>query len=204
LDFYQKTGSTRDEIVCLEYLGLNEHFAGNQLAARKYFEDILSREEITASARAQTLRMLTDVHIAEHNYAKASRTADLAEEAINKINERVEAGCLHRSRMWLAAAAGDNNAVRHHFAEALDMFHLIGARYELAETYLAGGQIGVFDTVSRREFLKQATLLFVKCGVTVRARLASDELVRLLPKVDPGPDPFASPLAEAYLRARLL
>ncbi|MBK7092270.1 MAG: tetratricopeptide repeat protein [bacterium] len=59
--------------VCLEYLGLNEYFAGNYAKAREYYDQVLAMPEPTASAVAQTLRMLTDVEIAEGNWDAAKR-----------------------------------------------------------------------------------------------------------------------------------
>jgi tetratricopeptide (TPR) repeat protein len=204
LDYYQRTGSSREVVICLEYLGLNEHFSGNQEKAREYFQGILARDQITASARAQTLRMLTDVYVAEGDYSEALTTADQAEVAITKINERIEIGCLHRSRTRIAAATGNEPEARRQFAASVEMLQMIGAQYELAETYLLGGQLDLFEIKSRHEFLKQAVLLFVKCGVTARANVAALQLSRLLPPVPDRGEDLSSPLASAYVACQLL
>ena len=62
---YIEAGYRRGVGICLEYLGLNEYFAGNYAKAREYYDQVLAMPEPTASAVAQTLRMLTDVEIAE-------------------------------------------------------------------------------------------------------------------------------------------
>ncbi len=108
--------SARDVAVCLEFLGLNEYFAGNYAKAREYYDQVLAMPEPTASAVAQTLRMLTDVEIAEGNWDAAKATAARADAAINKISERIELGALWRAYGQFHTHDNDHAKAREYFA----------------------------------------------------------------------------------------
>jgi DNA-binding NtrC family response regulator len=148
--FYRGERATRDEIVCLEYLGLNEYFAGNYDKAKEYYDDILGREEITASARAQTLRMLTDVFVAKGQWPQAAETAELADAAITKINERIELGALDRARALISANAGAPEAAKDCFVKSIK------------------GRSEVYDLDERRYYLRRARDLFAEMEVPKR------------------------------------
>ncbi len=112
MNTYARNQIRRDYVVCLEFLGMNEYFAGNYKKAKAYYQQVLEMPEPTASAVAQTLRMLADVYIAEGNWQKATETAAKAEQAITKINERIELGALWRALAQIAEHDGDAAAAR--------------------------------------------------------------------------------------------
>lgn len=103
LQLAEQRKAARDVAVCLEYLGLNEYFAGNYAKAKEYYQQVLEMPEPTASAVAQTKRMLTDAYIAEGAWELAKKIAAEAETAITKINERIELGALWRAYGQIAA-----------------------------------------------------------------------------------------------------
>jgi transcriptional regulator with AAA-type ATPase domain len=183
-EFYSREFATRDEIVCLEYLGLNEYFAGNYDKAKEYYDGILSREEITASARAQTLRMLTDVYVAKAQWSQAAETAAMAETAILKINERIELGALDRARALIRANEGEVAGAREYFDKSISLLQEIGARYELALTFLTCGRSEVYDRDRRRYYLRRAHDLFVEMGVPRRVVEVEQELRRINPSLE--------------------
>ncbi len=183
LESYSAIGAARDEVVCLEYLGLNEYFAGNYDKAKEYYDDILGREEITASARAQTLRMLTDVYVAKDQWQQATETAELAEAAITKINERIELGALDRARALISANAGDPEAAKDYFNKSIKLLSEIGARYELALTFLTCGRCEVYDLDERRYYLRRARDLFAEMEVPKRVAEVEEEIGRVGPRL---------------------
>ena len=64
--------STRELAHSQEHLGLLHYLRGDFARARKYYEQVLNDPQPTASAAAQTLRMLTDVYIAEGQVQEGS------------------------------------------------------------------------------------------------------------------------------------
>ncbi len=169
----------RDYVICLEYLGMNEFFSDNYAKAREYYQQVLDMPEPTASAVAQTLRMLTDVHIAEGNWEKAKETATKAEQAITRINERIELAALWRAQAQIAEHDSDHDAARDFFQKSIDLLQQCGARYELALTHFAAGQSTVHIPASRSEHLQKAKALFVEMDVPKRVAQIEKEIVGL-------------------------
>ena len=179
----------RDYVVCLEYLGMNEFFAGNYAKAKEYYQQVLDMPEPTASAVAQTLRMLTDVYIAEGNWKEAKKTAVEAEAAITRINERIELAALWRAQAQIAEHDSDHEAARELFQKSIDLLQQCGARYELALTHFAAGQSTVHILASRSEYLQQAKALFVEMDVPKRVARVEKVIVGLI-SVKPQPKVF--------------
>jgi transcriptional regulator with PAS, ATPase and Fis domain len=176
---YRRMNSERDVAICLEYLGLNEFFAGNYAKAKEYYQQILAMPEPTASAVAQTLRMLTDVYIAEGNWKKAKETAVKAGQAITNINERIELAALWRAQAQIAERDRDHDVARDLFQKSIDLLQQCGARYELALTHFAAGQSTVHSLATRSEHLEKAKTLFMDMDVPKRITQAEDAIARL-------------------------
>jgi DNA-binding NtrC family response regulator len=172
-------GYRRDEVVCLEYLGLNEFYDGNHVKANEYYEQILAMHELTASAVAQTLRLLTDVQVALGELDTAAETAVKAEAAITRIREWVELGCLHRALALLADKRGDLQGTTEHFDKAIGILSRHGARYELAVTYLAAGAAACLDAETKKERLHQAKTLFTEMDVPKRVTQTEEAIAYL-------------------------
>jgi len=186
LEFFEQYGHSLDRIVCLEYLGRNEYYRGNFRKAREYCRKILDMPEPTASASAQTLRMLTDVHIAEENWGLAATTAKQAEAAILKINERIELAALWRAYGQIFAHKGETDKSREHFRNSIDLLSEIGARFELAMTYYVAGTSEAYKCEERRHNLEVARLLFVEMDVPKRVEQMDEVLGSMA--ADPVPD----------------
>lgn len=168
LKFATSERSSRDVAVCLEYLGLNEYFAGNYKKAKEYYQQVLDMPEPTASAVAQTLRMLTDVHIAEGHWDLARATAAKADTAINKISERIELGALWRAYGHIHAHDGNRDEARSFFTKSIELLRQLGARYELALSHFDAGRAKVFSEAESGEHLRITRALFVEMEVPKR------------------------------------
>ncbi len=165
---YTRSKYLRGVAVCLEYLGLNEYFAGNYKKAKEYYEQVLDMPEPTASAVAQTLRMLTDVHIAEGHWSLAKQTAAKADFAINKISERIELGALWRAYGQIHAYDNNRDEARAFFTKSIELLRQLGARYELALSHFDAGRSTMFSASERAEHLRTARTLFVDMDVPKR------------------------------------
>ncbi|MBD3217354.1 MAG: tetratricopeptide repeat protein [candidate division Zixibacteria bacterium] len=163
-----KLDIAHDIEVCMEYLGLNEYFRGNYSKAAEYYRQVLDMPELTASAVAQTNRMLTDVYIAQGDIDLAEKTAVKAEKAIKKIDEKKELGALWRAYGQICAAKKDNAKARDYFSRSSELLRRIGARYELAQTCFACGKSPAFEKDERLSYLSSAHALFSEMGVSKR------------------------------------
>ncbi len=170
---------SRDVAVCLEYLGLNEYFAGNYAKAREYYDQVLAMPEPTASAVAQTLRMLTDVEIAEGNWDAAKATAARADAAINKISERIELGALWRAYGHIHTHDNDHAKAREYFEKSIDLLRQLGARYELALSHFDAGRSKAYSVEAQVEQLKAAKALFVEMEVPKRVAQVDEALGKI-------------------------
>jgi two-component system response regulator HydG len=172
-------GSSRDATVCREFLGLLEYNRGNYRQARKYYQQVLDTPEPTASAVAQTLRMLTDVEIAEGKWDAATETAKKAEAAITKINERIELGALWRAYGQIHAHRGEHDTARDYFTKSIDLLREIGARYELALSYLICGRSESYSREERKFNLEMSRMLFLEMQVSKRVEQVEQCLLKL-------------------------
>ena len=168
LNIFTLSGELREQVICLEFFGLNEYFAGNYSKAREYYDQVLAMPEPTASAVAQTLRMLTDVEIAEGNWDAAKTTAAKAEVAINKISERIELGALWRAYGHIHAHDNDHARARENFEKSIDLLRQLGARYELALSHFDAGRSKAYSPDQQIEHLNQAKALFIDMEVPKR------------------------------------
>jgi DNA-binding NtrC family response regulator len=181
-----RTNSATHSIIVNEYSGLFEHYSGNYSKAREYYQRVLDMPEPTASAVAQTLRMLTDVCIAEGNYVEAMAIAKKAEKATTKINERIELGALYRAYGQIYTHRGKHQIACDYFSKSITLLREIGARYELALTYFACGESKSYDYKTRKRYLESARLLFDEMDVPKRVEQVQEAIEKL--KLETIPD----------------
>ncbi|MBU1318650.1 MAG: sigma 54-interacting transcriptional regulator [candidate division Zixibacteria bacterium] len=190
LRLFSELKMPQDINVCLEYLGLLSHFESNYAKARECYQKVLDMPEPTASAVAQTLRMLTDVYIAEEKFDIAEETAIKAEASITKISERIELGALYRAYGQIYAHKKENDSARDYFSKSIDLLREIGARYELALSYLAAGKSESYSFDERMRHLEMSRMLFIEMDVPKRVEQV-DDAVRML-RLDSIPDVIQS------------
>jgi transcriptional regulator with GAF, ATPase, and Fis domain len=188
LSNFRDTADARNIAICLEFLGLNEYFAGNYAKAREYYDQVLAMPEPTASAVAQTLRMLTDVEIAQNNWEAAKTTAARAETAITKISERIELGALWRAYGHIYTHEGNHAEARSFFAKSIELLRQLGARYELALSHFDAGRSACHSAEERLEHLRQAKALFLEMEVPKRVAQVDKALTALEAQAPSAPD----------------
>lgn len=171
----------RDEVVCIEHLALNDYYHGRYTEAVGLCEQILLTPEITPSAVAQTLWLLTEAYVAVGELLQAADTGARAQTAITSVKEWAELGCLHRALGLLADKRNDAQGASEHFGKAIEILSRHGAKYELAVTHLAAGETGCLNKDIRKEHLRRAKLLFVDMGVPKRVAQTDSALARLEP-----------------------
>jgi tetratricopeptide (TPR) repeat protein len=176
---YEELSMPRDQNISLEYTGILEYFLGNYDNAKRIFKDILDRNEITASARAQTLRLLTEIYAAEGDFGNAEKKVREAEEAIKKVNEQIELGALYRVYGQIHAHKNEKDRAREYFQESITILKRTGARYERALTYLICGTSVAYNSRDRGNHLRKAKELFDDMMVAKRIEKAAVEIEAL-------------------------
>jgi len=178
INYFADSNNFRAEIVCLEYFGLNEYLAGNYSKAKEYYQQILDRykNHLTASAKAQTLRLLTDVLVAEGNIEEAIQTAKKARRAIKNVSEKIELGALYRAYGQIYTHEGDVKKAGSYFKKSINILETTGARYEKALTLLTMGRSECYSVEDQQRHLKNAKELFEDMGVEKRVEEIEKEL----------------------------
>ncbi|MBU1320546.1 MAG: sigma 54-interacting transcriptional regulator [candidate division Zixibacteria bacterium] len=179
LSIFDDIGSMRDVNVCQEHLGLTYHLEGNCDRATEYYQQVLDTPEPTASAVAQTLRMLADIHISRDMFQEALSTAKRAEEAIDKIGEKRELGALYRAYGQIYTQREEHDTARGYFNKSITLLREIGARYELALTHFACGESKSYNIKTRMRHLEFGRLLFYEMGVPKRVELVQEAIDEL-------------------------
>ena len=169
-DMFGQLGRRLDQVICREYLGLNEHFSGSNEEAKSIFEDILSEDKLDPSSRAQTLRMLTETLVAKGDCDLALAKALEAEEETAKVREQIELGALYRAYGRIYAKEGAKHRAREFFQMSIGIQRRTRARYELALSYLACGKSSVFSEPERNDYLRRAKELFASLDVPERVK----------------------------------
>ena len=179
LRLFKELDASRDQAVCFEFLGLLECWSCNYSKAREYYHKVLDMPEPTASAVAQTLRMLTDVCIAEGNFDEAMETAKKAEDAIVKINERIELGALYRAYGQIYTFRRKHQTACDYFNKSITLLKEIGAQYELALTYFVCGQSASYNYDESMGHLHTARTLFTEMGIPKRIEQVDQAITKL-------------------------
>ncbi len=167
LELHKKQDDVRNQVICEEYLGLNEYFASNYAEAKKHYRRILDREELYVAAPAQTYRLLAEDLLAEGDIEQAAETAKKAEVAIAKSGEEIERGALLRIWGQIHALRGKTEQALDDLQESINVLNATGCRPELAQSYLACARMSqlLYNEQQRRHFLQAGERLYNEMGV---------------------------------------
>ncbi|MCP4570202.1 MAG: tetratricopeptide repeat protein [FCB group bacterium] len=149
-------GFSREQAIYHEYLGWIYLLEGNYIEADKALRKGLKLSLDLAPESAlvsQTQRRLADVLIGQGSYITAIQHADEALAVAVKINERVEIAACYRVFALVENHNGRSEKARHRFKQAIDLFSMIGARYELASTRYLAAVSGLYPEGQRQAFL---------------------------------------------------
>lgn len=146
----------RDKAIYYENLGAIEILDGNYDAAEKALAKGLeiSMEIAPESALiSQIKRLFGDLYTATGQWDKAEKFTREAMTVAEKIRERIEIAACHRVLARIAQLKGDSSGACKRYEQAVDLFNLIGARYELACTRYEAASSGLYVNGERRAML---------------------------------------------------
>ncbi len=172
----------REKAIYYENLGwihlLDEEYEEAEKALLKGLE--ISMEIAPKSALvSQIKRRLADAYLGMDNYGKAQKFGDEALAVAEKINERVEIAACYRVFAQLDCKFNNNDTAREWFKKAIDLFAMIGSRYELAATRYIAAISGLYHDAERQALLYLAREYFVSEDVQPYIEKINDELKRV-------------------------
>ncbi len=184
----------REKAIYFENLGLINILDGKYTAAEKALTEGLELSLTIAPESAlisQNKRLFGDLYIATEKYDLAEKYATEALVVAEKINERVEIAACWRVFAQVAQHRDENKAAREWYDKAIDLFNLIGTRYELAVTRYLAAASGLYNASERIAMLYMAREYFeaeevAPCIAKVAAQLSQQPPLRA--RVDKSSD----------------
>ncbi len=173
---FEQENLLREQVVGLEYRAILAYNLKKSNEAEKFCREILSRSEITTSAEAQTLRLLTDILIVRQDWGEAKKTAMQAEKVIRQVNENIELGALFRALGQIYEHEGDKKLAREALDRSKSILYETGAKYEEALTLETCGRSSVYTEDEQLESLVMAKRLYKETGVEKLSERVSDHL----------------------------
>ncbi len=159
----------------------------------------LARERLPDRKNHTIIRLLAEAYSGLGDYAKAELSVSEALTTASASNERVDiAGC-YRILGQLELHRNSRKAARDWFDRALDMYHLIKYRYDLAVTRYLAARSGLYSAEETARMLALAREYFTYENVTHYVEKVDTELGKtssVKPVITPGPrsdHPFESP-----------
>ena len=153
----------REKAIYFENLGLINILDGKYAAAKKALTEGLELSLTIAPESAlisQNKRLFGDLYIATEKYDLAEKYATEALVVAEKINERVEIAACWRVFAQVAHHRGEDAKAREWYDKAIDLFNLIGTRYELAVTRYLAAASGLYNASERTAMLYMAREYF--------------------------------------------
>ena len=181
----------REKAIYYENLGwihlLDEEYEEAEKALLKGLE--ISMEIAPKSALvSQIKRRLADAYLGMDNYGKAQKFGNEALAVAEKINERVEIAACYRVFAQLDCKFARVEVAREWFKKAIDLFAMIGSRYELAATRYMAAISGLYHDAERQALLYLAREYFESEDVLPYLEKIDEELKRVriiaMPRVE--------------------
>jgi DNA-binding NtrC family response regulator len=159
----QKNNYHRELAVYHEYMGSLCFDLGKLEEAESHYNQILDKWEETAPEGdmiSQTYRLLAELQVAQRKSDQALESCQKSLKASISLGEKIEEGAVYRILGQIHSAKGDKKESCEYFEKGISLLQKIGAKYELARTYLEAGWSNSFDYYRRLGFLSNAESLF--------------------------------------------
>ena len=203
LDIARARDFQREQALAHEFMGELEAMKGRFEPAIELYRESLEMARSLGPARdieVEVHRRIGELHVERGEYVEALRWLDEGLKLARTIRERLEEGAILRTAGVAHARSGDGAVARESFDQALEVLRSVGARYEIAMTYLLmveslvvehqGGREGGIRSLPAEgpesldeawSMLVEANHLFAESGAGYWRKRA----VRLLTRLDP-------------------
>jgi DNA-binding NtrC family response regulator/tetratricopeptide (TPR) repeat protein len=162
------TAETMVDGLEAEKISLNQYHASlallrsNPAEALSYAQKALQRAQAVSPESAsicQLGRIIAEAEYRLGNLKAAQESAGKALEVARTIDQKVEIGACQRVLAMVAHDLGESQKADDYFGEAVLQFSQLGARFDLAITYLAWSRTAT-DHTARSEYRLEATRIF--------------------------------------------
>jgi transcriptional regulator with GAF, ATPase, and Fis domain len=174
-----ESGAARDSALSLEYIG-DLHAACDRMdeARASYREALEVAKEIAphGDVVAEAKRKLADVEVQCGNLEGALALATEAHTIAHEMKDIFEEACSLRSKACAEFHLNEWEMARPDFAEAIEKLSGLGARKELAVTYLAAGELLSAQPSSvnlAHDYLGAALGIFEEIGMNYEAGISA-------------------------------
>jgi len=157
----------RELVIYHEYMGTLCFDLGDYKKAEDHYNQIIKIWETTApdgDMISQTYRLLAELQVAKKEYDKAFISCQKSLEVSKSLGEKIEEGAVYRIFGQIYSAKGEKELALEYFNKSILCLQQIGAKYELAKTYLEAGRSNQFDYYKRLGFLSNAEMEFKGLG----------------------------------------
>ncbi|MEW6049663.1 MAG: sigma 54-interacting transcriptional regulator [Candidatus Zixiibacteriota bacterium] len=161
----------RDEVVYLTYLGELQYRMDQHAEARESLQRALTMAEAIAPRSvldARVMRHLAELSVRTGDYRRAQQYVSEAMPLMEKSDQLVEMGALHKLAGLINQALGHKDKARQSFLRGLDLLAESGVRFEKAEALIALGRSELFSIRERMTYLFRAEEFYMRSGLTAR------------------------------------
>ncbi|MFQ6032612.1 MAG: sigma 54-interacting transcriptional regulator, partial [Candidatus Zixiibacteriota bacterium] len=162
-----KNNYLRELVIYHEYMGNLNFDLGDYKKAEDHYNQIIKIWKTTApdgDMITQTYRLLAELQVAKKEYEQALISCQKSLEVSKSLGEKIEEGAVYRILWQIHSAKGDKELAQEYFNKGIACLSQIGAKYELAKTYLEAGRSKEFDYYKRLGFLSNAEIEFRELG----------------------------------------
>jgi len=153
----------REKAIYFEYLGWIHNLEEDYNRALEVLQqglDISLKIAPESSLVSQTKHLMADAYLGLGEFEAARKFADDALAVAENLNERVEIAACHRAYAQIEAFTGNADAAKGWFGKAMDMFSMVGSRYELSLTRYLAAKTGIYANGERQALLYLAREYF--------------------------------------------
>lgn len=157
----------RELAIYHEYAGQVAYEQGDEKSAQRHYEKGIQIGEMAApegDINNQTYRLLAELQVAKKEYEEALISCQKSLEVSRSLGEKIEEGAVYRILGQIYSAQKDKELAQEYFNQSICFLQQIGAKYELAKTYLEAGRSREFDYYKRLGFLSNAEIEFRGLG----------------------------------------
>jgi DNA-binding NtrC family response regulator len=157
--FIQKNGLERELAIYHEYSGILAFQKGGDNSAEKHYNRALQiGEKIAPSGDLvnQCWRLLAELEFFGKEYLKALSSCQKSLKVSLSLGDKLEEGAGYRIMGQIHSALGEKQKAKEYFTKSISTLQEIGAKFELANTYLKAGESTSFDYYQRLGFLSNA------------------------------------------------
>lgn len=158
-----KNNYLRESVIYHEYMGSLCFDLGVYKKAEDHYNQILEIWETTApdgDMISQTYRLLAELQVAQKDFDQAFISCQKSLEVSKSLGEKIEEGAAYRILGQIYSARGEKEKSSEYFLKSISSLQQVGAKYELARTYLEAGRSKTFDYYKRLGFFSNAESLF--------------------------------------------